>query len=163
MLNLGSEQVITLDDGRSFRLDKMRLRMIRDFRDWIAGRVGDPFAVAERFVDKLPGPEAMALVKEAEETKQELESFRLLGPLGLRFLLTEEGLTFVVGMLLQRHHPDADDDTREAVADAVGERLVEILQKAQGSVPNGAGPGEAPPAESTGTPSTSGSGTTAPA
>lgn len=161
MIEFGSEQTIDIGE-RKYRLGKMRLKYIREFRDWIRAKVGDPFALVERFIDRLPAEQTMALLREAEEVKRDLESFRLLCPLGQRFLFTEEGLSLVVGMLLSEHHPGAGEDEVQAVADALATRMMETLTKAMGDGPNGAGPGGqvASPAESTGTKSTEGSGIT---
>lgn len=163
MINLGSEQAVEAA-GKSYRLGKLKLRHIRAFRDWVAARVGDPFATAERFVDRLPPAEAMTLVKEAEQLKRELEGFRMLCPLGQRFLFTEEGMAFVTGLLLEEHHSGVGEDEVQAVADELAGRVVEALAKAMGESPNAGGPGvPPPPAGSIGTPSTDASSSAAPA
>ena len=160
MINFGSEQTVTIGE-KPYRLGKLRLRHIRAFRDWVAAQIGDPFAAIERFVDKLPGEQALALIKEAEQTKRDLESFRLLCPLGQRFLFTEEGLRMITGMLLEQHHPDASEDEIEEVVEVLASRMVEALTTAMGSVPNEEGPGaQDRPAASTGTQFTSASGIT---
>lgn len=158
MINFGSEQVVQAG-GKSYRLDKLRLKHIRAFRDWVSSQVGDPFAEAERFIGSLPPAEATKLIAEARLLRDQLQSFSMFGELGLRFLMTEEGVWRVSQLLLQRYHcggtEKMTEDEIDDVAEVVADRIVDVLRKAMGQLPNGQGPaGETPPAASTGTPST---------
>lgn len=162
MIEFGSEQAIEAN-GRTYRLDKLRLKQIRRFREWVQERVGDPFATAERFVDRLPAAEAMSLVRRAEKVAEDLAAFSMVNETAQRHLLTEEGLTLVAAMLLERHHPGLDEDEVTGVAEVLAGRVLAILEKAMGRVPNGEGGAAAAPAESTGGESTRSSGTAVPA
>lgn len=159
MIDFGSTQTIETPRG-SYTLDKLRLRQIREWRDHVAERLGDPFAEAERFVERLPREEAMKLLKEAEAVRDQLQAFSMFCPLSVRFLMTEEGLLWVARALLEKHHPQASEDDVEAVGEVLAGRLVEVLTRAMGSVPNG--PGEQAPAPQSPSESTGGGSTRSP-
>lgn len=71
-LDLGIEQDIT-HGGQSYHLGRLTLAPVERFFEWVRRQVGDPFAVAERFLDKLPPAQALELVKEAKSAKDALD------------------------------------------------------------------------------------------
>ncbi len=118
----------------------MRIHQIRAFRDWIAERIGDPFATVERFLPRLPSSDAMKMIKEAEVVRDDLQSFGLGTALFQRFIKTEEGASFLIKQMLEKHHGGATIDDALAIAMALGEqKMSEVLVKAAGSVPNAEG------------------------
>lgn len=144
MLKLGEEQEIQTPDGRRWRLSRLELRHVRAFREWVETRIGDPFQVVERFLGKLDDSQLMPLLKEAEQVKHQLRAFSMGCPLAIEHLGTEEGVTYLVSLLLARHHhPVVEEDAWE-VALEVDRRRAEVLERAQGKLPPNA---EAPAPE----------------
>lgn len=136
MISFGEPQKVKvkLPDGtfREWTVGRVEIRVIRAFRDWIAERLGDPFAAAERWVDKLPPEQAVLMVREAEQTRDQLASFSLGCPLARRFLATEEGQAVLFQLLLEPAHPDVTEEEAWRVAQALGEKAAEVLAKASG-------------------------------
>jgi len=160
LLNLGREQQITTADGRAWTLGRLELRHIRAWRDWIKSQLGDPLEVVERMAAVMEDESVLPLLREAEETRRQLESFSLGCPLAQRFLDSEEGAAQLVWHMLREAHPKADLEDAFAVAQVLAANMNEVLDTAAGSVPNGDGRGG--PAPSTGMRSTAGSCTAGP-
>lgn len=159
MLQLGDVQQVTTPDGRQWELSRLELRHIRAFRDWIKSRVGDPYATVDRFLGKIGDEQLIDMLREAEKVAFQLRNFSMACPLALEHLQTEEGLAFVVGLLLRDRHATHTEADAWQVAQAIERRLAEVLEKAQGALPNGGSPAEpatASPGESTGCGSTPG-------
>lgn len=141
MLKLGEKQTITLPDGRSFTLGRLELRVVRQWREWVAMRVGDPFDLVERFLGKVGDERLMPLLKDAEKVRDQLRCFSMGCELSQRHLATEEGLAYFVGLLLQGAHPKVTEEDIFAVAVEVNNRLAEVLSRAAGELPpNDGGP-----------------------
>lgn len=93
------------------------------------------------------------LVREAEETRQQLESFSFACPLAQRFLKTERGLGQLCYLMLRAHHPTITPEEAFTVAMEMGaEEMGRVVENGQGSVPNGLAPAAGVPAA--GSPST---------
>lgn len=159
MYNPGQEQTVTTPDGKTWRLARLELRLIREFRDWISQRIGDPFETVDKYIDKLPADQSMQMIREAESKRDQLRSFSLGCDLAKQALATEEGQAELMRLLLLRHQPKATGEDGLAVVVALGEKLSDALEKASGDVPEGNGAvGNGIPG-STGTKSTAPSGT----
>ncbi len=149
MLELGKAQTLTVGD-KAWTLSKLGIPVIRGLRDYIVERIGDPFAKIDRVLKWLPVEEIQIRVKQAEQIAEQLESFSLQTPLAQRFLATEEGMARVFKLLLLPCHPDATDADGMAILMHLGaQEAAKVMQKAEGTLPNGAGDGAAVP-ESTG-------------
>lgn len=156
MLNLGKETKVRAL-GREWTFSRVTLGRIREFKAWVKWAVGDPFAVVERFAGRLSETEVARMVKEAEATVKDLESFTLGSPLAQKWMRTEEGAAELARILLAEHHPDIDADSAFAVLSELGgNALAKAVADGSGHLPakNVAGPDGR--AESTGTPSTAG-------
>jgi hypothetical protein len=112
MYNPGVEQTISLPDGRVFTLGRLTVGVLRSWRDWIANRVGDPFAYVEKWLGKIPEAESLRQLREAEEVRDQLRYFSLGAPLAARMLGTEEGGAQLLYLLLKASgkHPNATED-----------------------------------------------------
>lgn len=155
MLKLGEEQVIQTPDGREWTLSRMELKVIRAWREYVQKREGDPFTIVDRYLGRVKDELLMPLLKDGEEVKHQLACFSLGCPLSQRHIATEEGLSYLVGLLLKKAHPQATEEDAYAVADAVNRRLAEVLETAGGEVPpNAAAPAAASRGDSTGGKST---------
>jgi hypothetical protein len=140
MLKLGEEQIIETADGRSWRLGRLELRVVRAFRDWISHRVGDPFAIVERFLGKIGDAALMPYFKEAQDVRDDLTGFSLATKTAGRFLATEEGMAKLVALLLEPAHGKVSEEDAFLVAQAVATKLEAVLSTASGSVPNAQAP-----------------------
>ena len=146
-MDLGREQVVTEADGKTrWTLSVLGPRVIFGFRDWISEQIGDPFAEAERFADKLPAADVLAMVKEAKAVKDQLAGFSIACHLAQQYLKTELGSGMLFKLLLELHHPDVTLEQAFVVLRRFGElKLAEgkdgsvasALATATGSVPNG--------------------------
>jgi hypothetical protein len=99
--------------------------VILGLRDWIAEQEGDPFEGLKELMELLPKEEAIALVKEAREVKQQLKSFSLNCKLAQRYLTTELGMLKFTELLLRSAYPDMSDREVLAVTMAYGEKIAE--------------------------------------
>lgn len=142
MLSLGKETTVEAL-GRTWRLGRLELRVIREFRDWIAAKVGDPFAKVERVLKFLDKEEGLKRIKEAESIADQLEGFSLQCPLAIQYRQTEEGMAILFRGMLRQHHPDVTDEQAFAVLQAAGEKSQGIVADAQGNLPNAGQPGTA--------------------
>mgnify|MGYP001582727139 CR=1 FL=1 len=151
MFNPGKQQDIRLADGRFARLGKLRLSVLRAFRDWVAEKAGDPFETVERWIDRVPAEETVRQLKEAEDVRDQLRFFSLACPLAARLLGTEEGLAKLLHLLmLERDAKAREEDAFEAVLAINEEAMTEqVLARAQGTESSSSGqaknsPGPAP-------------------
>jgi hypothetical protein len=143
MLKLGEKQTITTPDGRSWTLGRLELRVVRQWKEWVAARVGDPFETVERFLGMVGDDRLMPMLRDAEKIRDQLRCFSMGCELSQRHLATEEGLAHFVGLLLKGAHPAITEEDVFAVAVEVNNRLAEVLQTAAGELPPNAG-GPAP-------------------
>src|ERR1019366_9604641 len=74
-VSFGEEQTIETPDNRRWKLDKMRISIMERVREWVARKIGDPFATADRYVAKLPADATLKLIREAEDLRDELATF----------------------------------------------------------------------------------------
>lgn len=122
--------------GREWIFSRVEMRLIEEFRDWIASRIGDPFAAVERFAGKLPDDQVIALFREAEAVRDGLASFSIGNALSQRFISTELGAARITYLLLRTAHQDITPETAFQVFLAIGsEKLSEALRRGMG-VPN---------------------------
>ncbi len=140
MISWGEVQNLTTEDGRQWTLDRLEIRLIREFRDWIKVREGDPFALVERFQGKMSDEALMPFFKEAKAIQDDLRAFTLASPLAQKHMATEEGIACLAKLLLKKHHPAATEEDAFLVGQAMGKRMAEVLERAQGSPPNGESP-----------------------
>lgn len=155
MLNLGQEQTVKTSE-RAWRLSRLEIPILHGFRDYIAEKIGDPFARAEKVIKMLPASEARARILEAEAVQDQLEGFSLTCPLAQRFMKTEEGMSRLVRLLLLKHQPEATDNDGLQILLQIGmEEAAKVVQNAEGRLPNGHAPAAKQPRASTGTTSTS--------
>lgn len=137
MHNFGKETTVQAH-GRSWKLARLDLGVIRGFRDWVREQLGDYGAVAERFIDKLPADKAMQLVKDVSEVEKQLRGFTLQCPIAQQYLATESGAAKLVHLLLVKHQPEATEDDAFAIVVELGqEELRKKLEEAKGEVPGG--------------------------
>lgn len=135
MLQLGKETTVHAR-GKKYTLGRVTLAVIFGFGEWIKEQLGDPFALAERFVGRLPADEWTRLFKEAEATARELEAFTLATEVARRFMKTERGAAKLGQLMLQEHHPDVSEDEAFDVLAEIG--LVELnkaVKRGTGKVP----------------------------
>lgn len=140
MLQLGKETEVQAL-GKTWRLGRLEIRVIRELRDWIKEQVGDPFAHLEKYLDKLPADEQQRRVKEAAEVLDQLECFTLDSPLAKKWLKTELGAAKLAHLLLTVHQPAITEEEAFAVMQAIGaEKMSEALDDAGGKLPNAVAP-----------------------
>ena len=141
MLKLGEQQTVVTPDGKAWTLGRLELRIVRAWKEYVAGQVGDPFEVVERFVGKVADSHLVVMLKEAEAVRDQLRCFSMGCMLSQKYLGTEEGLTHFVGLLLRKAHPKVTEEDTYSVALEVNRQLEEVLKKAAGELPpNAAGP-----------------------
>lgn len=140
----GSEQEVTLADGRSFTLGRLTVAVLRKFKTWLAGEVGDPFADVERWLGRVSAEESARQLREAEGLRDQLRYFSFATPVAQKALASEEGLAKVFWLLLQARHPQATEEDGLAVALHLVEagRVAAALREAQGLPEAGGGPGD---------------------
>src|SRR4051812_38697008 len=100
MFSTGQEQTVSLPDGRAFTLGRLTVGVIRQFKEWCAAQVGDPFDLVDRFLGRAPDADVSRLLRDAEETRDSLRYFSLACPVARRAIATEQGLAKLMGLLL---------------------------------------------------------------
>lgn len=135
MFNPGKQQDIQLPSGRYARLGRLRLSVLRSFRDWVAELVADPFEVVERWIDRVPAEETVRQLRQAEDVRDQLRYFSLACPLATRLLGTEEGLAKLLHLLmLERDQKATEDDAFELALHLMESAAAEqVLARAQGT------------------------------
>lgn len=139
MIDLSKEQTLDTPDGRKWQLSKLRLAMVQEWRAKVTEKVGDPFALVDRFIDKLSPPETVKLIKEAESIRDQVQCFSMFSLISLRFLITEEGLFWLTGKLLEKHHAGASEDDIGDVTEVLAGKIFEALMKTMSESPEGEG------------------------
>lgn len=135
MLSLGEETPVTID-GKTWTVGRCELKQIKKFRNYIAGIIGDPFALVERYIDKMPKEWVLAEMEKAKEIQQQLESFAIQSPLAKRFMASEGGMSFLMQQLLLKAHPTATEDDAFMVLQHLGkEETAKALARAHGEIP----------------------------
>lgn len=142
MLNLGKETMLL---GK-WRVSRLGLRVIREFKDWVTDKLPDPMGLGEQYFKLLPPEEQLARLKQAEYQNDALRNFTMKGALAQEYLNTEEGAAKFAQLMLKKHHPniteeDAFDIFQEAKAD-----IENIIAEAEGKVPNDQAPAGPSPA-----------------
>lgn len=142
-MSLGKETEIQAL-GKTWRVGRMTLGIIEAWFDWVASRVGDPYAVAKSMIKDLSREDATELLKQAKKTKQQLDSLDLNGEIAEMFLSTPSGVTRMFMLLLKQHHPEMDADTAFAILGELDpSKTAEALKRAAGKTPE---KNEQPPA-----------------
>lgn len=139
MLELGKETPVTVD-GKPWIVGRLTIGALEEFRDWIKAQVGDPFEGLAELVKVLPKEDAMELVKEAREVKQQLREFSMQTPICKTYMATESGASRLVLALLKPHHPQATIEDAFAVVQALGDKMPKVIADAHGEVPAGPAP-----------------------
>lgn len=128
--------------GKTWKVSRLELRIVRAFRDWISDRVKRKFDRVDKYFDKLPPEEQVAHQRLESATYDQLDSFSITCPLAQDYLRTEEGMAHFAWLLLREHHPDVTEDEALSVwlelADAG--QTQEILVNAQGRLPSSGNP-----------------------
>jgi hypothetical protein len=141
-MDLGQETAVTVKD-KVWVLGRFTMGVLEGFRDYVREQEGDPLDGLDMLVKSLPPAEAIAMVSEAKERKRQLRAFTLACPVAQEHLKTEFGGTKIIHLLLLEKQPKATmTDAFEVLIGGGGEKLAEILQRAQGevAVKNGQGP-----------------------
>lgn len=153
---LGQETEITLKDKngvalkdtsgkpRKVKFGGVTLPLIRKLGDWIAERVGDPFAEASRlleiverqpegaFKEKLAA-EFFAERERAKAVAEQLKYFDLACPLAAKVLNTTEGMVKMTHLLMIVGNPEITEEEALEVFTHIGqEELVKLLSKGAG-------------------------------
>jgi len=142
MLQLGQDTKVTAL-GKEWTISRLELRIVRAFKDYIAGIVGDPYAqINDRLFDLLPREEQLAMLRQAKQDKEDLACFSLNCSLAKRFLQMEEGIAVFGQLMLQKHHPDITQEDAFDVWLSIGqEQMQKALASAAGEpVGNAAAP-----------------------
>lgn len=139
MFNPGSEQTVQLPGGKAVRLGKLRLKVLRAWRDWVAEQVGDPFADAERLMGRAPDATVNAAIRRGEDLRDQLRFFSLGCPLAQQAVNTEEGAARLVHLLMLEKDPRASEEDAFEVVIHLSARVAEVLKKAQGDASGGEG------------------------
>lgn len=134
MLQLGKEQTVTVD-GKAWKLGRLELSIVNDFRDWIAERLPDPLAIGEKFFAMLPPDEQLARVRQAEQQKLDLACFTLKSPLAVEYMSREAGIAKLGQLLLRKHQPNVTEAEAFDVFFALQDQMGELLAKAEGKSP----------------------------
>lgn len=164
MLEFGVEQTIAFK-GRQYRVGRLTLEPLEQFFEWIRSQVGDPFAVVDRYLDRLDAKDALALVHEAKAVKDALDGMDLGSPLFVDWVSKPRGCARLLYLLLASNHPDATPALAfEMVLDMGQVEAKKLLEKGAGKVPGGNAVGpevlDAAPGLPTGGTSSAGSATT---
>ena len=136
MLKLGKETRVN-SQGQTWTIGRPELKVIREFRDWIADNLPDPMSIGEKFFNMLPQGEQLARVKEAEDARMQLRCFTLQSPLAKKYMAMEEGAAKLFQLLLQKHHPDVTTEQAFAVLQDLEPELGKILADGRGELPGG--------------------------
>lgn len=137
MLSLGQESTVEAL-GRTWRLSRLELRVIREFRDWIKQREGDPFARCDgKWFDKLPAEEQVRRVKEAESVAEQLRCFTLQCELAKKWTATEEGIGKLGQLMLREYQPGVTEEQAFAIFQEVGGQMQKAMAEAAGEMPLG--------------------------
>ncbi len=137
MLQLGQDTSVKAL-GKEWTISRLELRIVRAFKEYVAGIVGDPYAqINDRLFDLLPQEEQLAMLRQAKQDKEDLACFSLNGPLAKRFLQMEEGIAVFGQLMLKKHHPDITQEEAFDVWLSVGqEQMNKALASAAGEAPN---------------------------
>jgi len=146
MLQLGQDTKVNAL-GKEYTISRLELRIVRAFKEYVAGIVGDPYAqINDRLFDLLPKEEQLAMLRQAKQDKDDLACFSLNCPLAKRFLQMEEGIAVFGQLMLKKHHPDVTQEEAFDVWLSVGQKeLNKAIATAAGEpVGNEAGAGANP-------------------
>lgn len=139
MFNPGKTTIVTVDD-KAWTVGRLERSVLFAFRDWIKTQVGDPFATVERVKTYIGGEALLGLVKEAEGTVKDLQSFSLGTATGKAFISSETGMSKLIQLMLLKAHPDAtEDDAFRIVMHWGAEAVAKAVADAAGKVPGGNG------------------------
>jgi hypothetical protein len=146
MLSLGEETTVKIN-GKTLIIGRLELTPLKRFRDYIAKQIGDPYALVERFIDKMPQEWVTAELDKAKAITEQLESFSIACPLFKRFSAAETGMCILVHQLLLINHPDATEDDAFRLLEHMGrEAMAETLARSHGEIPLKNGPLSSEPA-----------------
>lgn len=108
--------------------------MLREFKDWVAEIVGDPFETVERYLGRVPETETARQLKDAEDIRDQLRFFSLACPLAQRMMGTEEGAAKLFHLLmLEKDAKAAEEDAFSVVLHLNEEaKTAAVLAAAQG-------------------------------
>jgi hypothetical protein len=139
MLQLGQDTKVQAL-GREYTVSRLELRIVRAFKDYVAGIIGDPFAqVNDRYFDLLCREEQLAVLKQAKQDRDDLACFSLHCPLAKRFLEREEGIAVLGRLMLRKHHPDITEDEAFNVWLALGQEQLNAAMASAAGEPVGNG------------------------
>lgn len=143
MFELGREVAKTVGN-KTYVFARLERRIIEQFRDWIAEREGDVFALAkETLALGIEKELAKEIIEDCKSKKAQLAAFSMGCPLAEKYLKTELGFGELFYLLLRDKQPDITRDEAQQVFFVLAEEATDILQKTQGKPPsekNGSGP-----------------------
>lgn len=152
MLEFGVEQTIT-HKGRAYRVGRLTLEVLEQFFEWVRAQVGDPFAVVDRYLDRLDPKDALALVREAKAVKDALDGMDLGSPLFIEWVSKTCGCSRLLHLMLLRNHPEVTPGLAFEVVVGMGQaEAKKLIKKGAGSVPGGNADGPAAAADAPGLP-----------
>lgn len=135
MVDFGKETTFTAL-GKRWTFGRLELRAIEEIRDWIAEQVGDPFALVDRFIDKVPREDGLKMLAEAKAVADDLRNFSLQSDLAKKWIGTERGAAVLVASLLRANHPDIDHATAFLILQEIGAaELEKAVNRGTGKVP----------------------------
>jgi hypothetical protein len=125
--------------GTAYTLGRWDRRVWAEFLEWAKGRLPDPRKAAAEFLAMLPADDLesrSAVVKAA--LAESTEHLSITSPKVQALLQSIEGGTYLVYLLLKRHHPEVTEDLAYDVFTAVGpERMQEAMTRCAGVAPGG--------------------------
>ena len=135
MLKLGQETTKVID-GTSYTFGRVTIGLVEQFAAWVRDKEGDPFELADRYLDKLPREEWEVLFKEARQKRDELQAFTLDSAVAQKWLKTPEGAAQLFYLLLKERQPTITPSEAFEVFLALGfEEAQELLDKGAGEPP----------------------------
>lgn len=153
---LGQETEITLKDEkgtplkdkdgkvRKYCFGRIGLPLLLKFAEWVAEKVGDPFAEASRLleaVERQPegkfkdalAAEYFAERNQAKAVAEQLKFFDIACPLAHRALGCQDGQSKLCHLLLQAAHPDIMEEEAFEVFQLIGQdELARVTQRGMG-------------------------------
>ena len=146
MFSIGVDQTITIPGGPTCRLGRLTLAVIRQYQEYVARSVGDPFRDVEKYLGRAPDAVINEAFKAACDLRDQLKYFSLGAPVAHRALMTEEGGAKLLHLLMQQV------DAQASEADAYDlliylfdtKQLGDVITKAQGGTVRKSEGNEAP-------------------
>ncbi len=134
MFQLGKETTVKVGN-KSYTFSRLEKSIVEEWRDWIKEQIGDPFEIADKYLEKLPPEQARELIAEAQGVARQLKGFSMGCPLAQQWLQSELGMGQLAYLLLKPKHPAITEDEAFAVMVDLGNQMAEVIAKANGKLP----------------------------